>query len=160
MILLLCWKHSHGLCLSPFHRQLFPEKRTGAESRNRKPHHLLCRRLPWTPSVPFLFIVQEASRKHSEASLSFPGHPTLLLCQTHRLLRRLEQGFPEASTEGGMLPVPLPDRKVLLWVEICFLENPPLTFTFSPENPSLLWKKAQNLGSKLVSATDLKLQLF
>lgn len=33
--------------------------------------------------------VQEASKVHSEDSLSFPGPPTLLLCQTPRLLRRL-----------------------------------------------------------------------
>ena len=34
------------------------------------------------PISPISVIVQEASKVHSEDSLSFPGPPTLLLCQT------------------------------------------------------------------------------
>ena len=82
--------HSHGLCQPPFHRQLLPEEgRAGAERRNNAPATCYVGSCPNPISPISSRGVQEASKVHSEDSLSFPGPPTLLLCQMPRLLRRL-----------------------------------------------------------------------
>ena len=55
-----------------------------------------------------------------------------------------------------LLLVPLPDREVFHSVEICFLENLPLTFTLPQRTLHFSGQKHRTWGHKLVSATDLE----
>lgn len=141
--------HSHGLCLSRFHRQLFPEKgRTGAERRNRSPHHLLCRELPKPHQSHFCY--SSGSQQGAFWGLSvLPWAPNPAPLPDSQTSEETVVGVPwSLQRRRHAFASPLAWQKGLSLSWNLLLGKSTLDLYFSPENPSLLWKKAKNLGSQ------------